>query len=91
MDVDPERTAAGYRRYVNDGPYVPWGKSFGRRCPPPDFSGARWRPVRKEAARVRRFVAANMTPASAAGSAALVPLALVLFWWRRGRRVRGAV
>ncbi|PPK73908.1 hypothetical protein B0F87_11319 [Methylobacter tundripaludum] len=36
----PERATPLYKRYLREGAYVSWGKSFGRRCPEPDFSSA---------------------------------------------------
>jgi hypothetical protein len=34
------RAKSLYQRYVKSGPRVPWAKTFGRKCPEPDFSGA---------------------------------------------------
>jgi len=35
-----ERVHDLYRRYVKQGPYVPWAAHFGRNCPEPDFAAA---------------------------------------------------
>lgn len=35
-----EEQSALYRRYVNEGPYVPWAVDFGNQCPYPDFENA---------------------------------------------------
>ena len=55
IDREPDQADALYRRYLREGPYVPWGKGFGRRCSPPDFSGAWMRPWRDHLASIRRF------------------------------------
>lgn len=36
----PDYAKPLYRRYLHEGPYVGWGKSFGQTCPEPDFAGA---------------------------------------------------
>ena len=43
LDRDPDAAHALYLRYIREGPYVPWGKYFGHRCPVPDFSRAELR------------------------------------------------
>lgn len=46
IDRQPERAAQVYELYIRHGAYVRWGRSFGRRCPSPDFAGASgWRTV----------------------------------------------
>ena len=40
LDRDAEAAQKIYRRYVQQGPYVPWAASFGRECEEPDFPGA---------------------------------------------------
>ncbi len=37
---DLEGARAYYRRYVEEGPYVPWAASFGQNCEAPDFDAA---------------------------------------------------
>ena len=44
IDADSKRATALYRRYLQQGAWVSWGKDFGRSCPSPDFIGARWVP-----------------------------------------------
>jgi hypothetical protein len=34
------RAKSLYQRYVKNGPRVTWAKTFGRKCPDPDFAGA---------------------------------------------------
>jgi hypothetical protein len=38
---DVKRTWSIYKLYVATGPYQPWAKTFGSKCPDPDFDGAR--------------------------------------------------
>lgn len=76
MDTMPDRAQALYLRYLREGPYVPWGRQFGYRCPKPDFPAA-W-PRRVEEAlplpsRIVRRLARR--PYAAAALAVLVLLA----------------
>jgi hypothetical protein len=38
IDREPEHAQAIYKRYLREGPWVPWGEDFGRDCPAPDFA-----------------------------------------------------
>ncbi|HLG45398.1 MAG TPA: hypothetical protein VKY24_04080 [Reyranella sp.] len=38
---DDKRAWSIYKLYVATGPYQPWAKTFGSKCPDPDFEGAR--------------------------------------------------
>jgi hypothetical protein len=38
IDREPDAAQTIYRRYLREGPWVPWGTSFGRECPAPDFA-----------------------------------------------------
>jgi hypothetical protein len=82
IDQDPEVARRLYRRYVQDGPYVPWATHFGRVCPEPNFQkaaadlSARTWQQRKHT--IKRFMP------FAAVSVALVGLGM---WWR-SRKVR---
>lgn len=38
---DDKRAWSLYKLYVATGPYQPWAKTFGSKCPDPDFDGAR--------------------------------------------------
>lgn len=80
IDRQPEDAQKLYKRYLREGAYVPWGSSFGRQCPAPDFAKVE-REIRgqwlRQAGRVAMFV---------------VPVLLLLgvgLWWRR-RRVGAA-
>jgi hypothetical protein len=41
QDATAER-AAVYKRYLNEGAWVPWAGDFGTDCPEPNFTTARW-------------------------------------------------
>jgi hypothetical protein len=38
IDREPEHAQSIYKRYLREGPWVPWGEDFGRDCPAPDFA-----------------------------------------------------
>ncbi len=38
IDREPDSAQTIYRRYLREGPWVPWGADFGRNCPAPDFA-----------------------------------------------------
>jgi hypothetical protein len=40
INRDPELAQQYYRRYLQQGAYVPWGADFGIRCPQPDTASA---------------------------------------------------
>ncbi|MNP58442.1 hypothetical protein D3C76_1533560 [compost metagenome] len=42
-----------YRRYVEQGPYVPWAENFGQQCEEPDFAAANQRYVTEAVDNVR--------------------------------------
>ncbi|CAB3875406.1 hypothetical protein LMG26858_02946 [Achromobacter anxifer] len=42
IDDSPERTAAIYQRYIEQGALVPFSGTFGRECAAPDFQAAAW-------------------------------------------------
>jgi len=44
INIDPETAIKTYRRYLNQGAYVPWGRVFGTdiACPAPDFAKAQF-------------------------------------------------
>lgn len=76
-----EETAI-YRRYVNEGPYVPWAKHFGRDCPEPDFTAAArvaWQQPMQDA---RRFARRHRW-AIIVGGLGLVGIVVAWFAWRR--------
>lgn len=80
---DPEAAQKIYQRYLREGPYVPWGESFGQECPAPDFPGAAKR------LHVERVAAARHAVRRAlpwAGFASLFAGLGILAWRLRRRR-----
>ncbi|HTD27928.1 MAG TPA: hypothetical protein VK660_00910, partial [Xanthomonadaceae bacterium] len=55
LDTDPKRAAAVYHRYLHNGAWVRWGKSFGHDCPKPDFRSAASLPWRQRYWFARHF------------------------------------
>jgi hypothetical protein len=74
------RVKALYRRYVKEGPYVPWAKTFGHNCAKPDFAGAvsfeRMKPFRE----ARHFAGRHKTAALGFGGVVLALIALVALY-----------
>jgi hypothetical protein len=91
IGTDPARADALYARYLREGAWVPWGDTFGRRCPDPDFEGARWRRVKQSWARARRVTTNHPGFAAGAGLAVVCFLvAAVIVLRRRGTPVSPA-
>ncbi|WP_233233858.1 hypothetical protein [Bordetella sp. LUAb4] len=85
IDDDADRASAIYMKYIKNGAAVPFGATFGRDCPEPDFDGAaRFRYV--QAWRAIQRHPAETAGAGVAGLAAAIAAVLV---WRR-RRARRA-
>jgi len=83
IDQDQELATKLYRRYLNEGPYVAWGRDFGRTCPTPDFAKAqrdldakRWAEYRRSARKALPWVL---------GLAVLAFGAAFLAWRKRKR------
>jgi hypothetical protein len=75
IDDDPDRASSIYKRYIKEGAAVPFGATFGRDCPEPDFRGAERFPYVQAWHKVRRHpIAAAL--AGAAGIAVLVALTM---------------
>ncbi|GAB3031260.1 hypothetical protein GCM10027285_12490 [Oleiagrimonas citrea] len=72
--------AATYRLYLRNGAYVPWGRSFGRHCPDPDFAKAAVPEWRYEAGKWFKRVRQD---AYAVGASII--LGLVLAGWLVGK------
>jgi hypothetical protein len=74
------RVRALYRRYVKQGPYVPWAKTFGRNCAKPDFAGAiayeRMTPFRD----ARHYAGRHKTVVMGVGGVLLALTALVALY-----------
>ncbi|WP_306523447.1 hypothetical protein [Rheinheimera sp.] len=83
INSDPALATQYYRRYLNEGPYVSWGRDFGIRCPAPDFAGAKNRLSQNNQQYWRhelRQAKPWLVPA-----VGFVLLALALVIWRRKR------
>lgn len=78
----PERANGIWRRYVAQGPYVPWAADFGHQCRAPDFPAAAARLRAERIAHAKRIV--RQTAPYAAAGFGVAALALVA--WRRRRR-----
>ncbi|MBF0308209.1 MAG: hypothetical protein HQL56_01610 [Magnetococcales bacterium] len=77
---EPDRAAVYYRRYLKEGPYVPWAAHFGRGCPEPDFERARQRLWQQRLDTLRRFSAYDTWWAA---GLLLVVVTLGGWWTRR--------
>ena len=86
IDRDPPVAEQVYRRYLKQGPYVPWGESFGRNCPAPDFAGAAQRLHDERVAYWRHQARRSLPYASAVAALAIVAFAAL----RQRRRKRTA-
>jgi hypothetical protein len=82
-----EEKSAFYRRYVKEGPYVPWALFFGERCPYPDFQNADRRYVTQAVAPVRSALRPYKKGLQVGGVVMFTALALVLI----NRRKRKAL
>jgi cellulose synthase operon protein C len=85
MTVDPARATVVYRRYLREGPYVPWGREFGRRCPAPDFDAAWWRSVAESLGPARRVVPRTRVEILLVCAASLVLVTCLILYVRRRR------
>jgi cellulose synthase operon protein C len=77
LNSDPPRAQQLYRRYLREGPYVPWGERFGQECPAPDFDKLERELHAARVAEFKRLAKWSLPPA--------LLLALIggLFWRRR--------
>jgi hypothetical protein len=82
-----EEKSAFYRRYVKEGPYVPWAIFFGERCPYPDFQNADKRYVTQAVAPVRSALRPYKKWLQVGGVVIFTAIALVLI----NRRKRKAL
>lgn len=80
INRDPEIAQQYYQRYLQHGPYVPWGADFGIRCPQPDAASA--------ANRLQANFNTGMPRKRelAMGGAVLLLAVTGLLAWRRTRR-----
>ncbi len=77
LSTEYERGQQLYRRYLREGPYVPWGARFGQECPAPDFDKVERELRAAKIAKLKRVVAWTLPP--------LLLLGLAGIWWRRRR------
>jgi len=73
-----------YRRYLNQGAYVPWGYRFGTTtgCPKPDFERAQGM-LDQQATAERKKMLKRVLPFAVAGFGLLIVLGGFLLWRRR--------
>jgi hypothetical protein len=89
IDREPERAALVYARYLREGSYVRWARTFGRRCPQPDFRAASRRVWAVRVDSVTRF--ARTHPMVSAGlGVAILGLAILTARLFARRRVKAA-
>jgi hypothetical protein len=81
---DPAEAQRYYQRYLQQGPYVPWGADFGSRCPAPDFAAAASRLQHN----TRQQWSQLLPPRWVAVTALVAGLALGLLGWHRRRQNR---
>jgi len=89
IDRDADAAAVVYRRYLKQGPYVPWGEGFGRQCPEPDFPAAAKRLHKERVAHYRHLARQNLPYVAATGALAIVAFALAA-QRRRARKTKPA-
>jgi len=77
LDTEYERGQQLYRRYLREGPYVPWGARFGQECPAPDFDKVERELHAAKIAELKRIATWTLPP--------LLLLGLAGIWWRRRR------
>jgi cellulose synthase operon protein C len=79
---DPAAGGVVYRRYLKQGPYVPWGAAFGTyECPQPNFAGAQAM-VDAQLWQARKRMIKRALPFVIGGSLLLLGLGVGL-WWRK--------
>ncbi|TFA83145.1 hypothetical protein F638_4424 [Pseudomonas sp. LAIL14HWK12:I2] len=84
-----EEQSALYKRYVDEGPYVPWAVDFGHQCPYPDFENADKRYVTQVTDSVRSTLRPYKWPVQIGAIVAFTAVALLLIT-RRQRKARKA-
>jgi len=81
IDDDAGRARAIYMQYIKNGAAVPFGATFGRSCPDPDFDGA----ARFRYVQAWRAIERHPAETAGAGIAALAALTATALYWRRRR------
>lgn len=85
---DQAKADAIYRRYVANGAYQAWAKTFGGTCPAPDFDGARMFWLRRAESWVTRVAGSAWRHAGPVAALAVAAALLAAIVWRR-RRLHG--
>lgn len=86
---DPAAGSVIYRRYLKQGPYVPWGGAFGTyECPQPNFAGAQAM-VDAETWQARKRMLKRVLPFVIGGSLLLLGLGVGLWWRKRNAHASG--
>jgi hypothetical protein len=89
IDDDPDRASSIYARYVKQGAAVPFGATFGRECPEPDFRAAARFPYVQAWRMVRRHpVPAALAAAAGVGLLAALAVGIVRLRRRADRTAR---
>lgn len=86
IDTDSTRATALWRRYVKNGPYVPWAEDFGRQCEAPNFVSAKQRLRYEQVVAIKRWARAALP--YVAGGGVLLLLAFGVWIARRQRAKR---
>lgn len=85
--IDQDVQKALYRRYVEQGPYVPWAESFGSICDEPDFDAASAMVRQEQFRSAKRYIRRHPGTALAAVTAVVIVLGLAFVSIRRRRRL----
>lgn len=80
LNTQYERGQQLYRRYLREGPYVPWGGRFGQECPAPDFDKVERELRAEKIAQLKRLASWTLP--------SLLLIGLVMEWWRRRRNTK---
>jgi tetratricopeptide (TPR) repeat protein len=86
INRQPEMAQEMYVRYVRNGAYVPWAKTFGETCPAADFGVGSVYGVSKRVERLRKKAQRHLVPVAlvaVGGTAVLSAVAYFVIGWRR--------
>ncbi len=81
INRQPKEAAQIYQRYLHHGAYVPWGRSFGRQCPQPNFAAASsWSNLSREEKHLTRHARAHPVYTSSLAIVAIGMLTSLLYY-----------